>query len=290
MYYDQLGRLSVHQVLLVSIGVAVLLVGVWTVSAIQPTGDGGVEVGTWAEEDWAHEQTWFEEAVVDEPDDDEAHDELEAATGAVLATDAITPPLHEHDHPVSAPSVHSPPPPPRLPRIDAVGAAAANIGTGPYTGAVPQSPISPTRAQRPRRPRYGTLIPDLAPAGGMPTGFAFGIGAASPGFALRSNSISHRSPSLSNSGHTHSASRSSSNLAGLPISSPTQQGRRARAQSEAAARPNRMRMRMSLPGAVPSESGEEQVAATLAAWDENEAPRRRGLARLFSGGSGVKLP
>ncbi len=270
VYYDQLGRLSTHQVALVSIGGAVLLVGVWAVSAVQPTGDGGVEVGTWAEEEWVHEhETWFEEAVVDEPDDD-AHEVLEPAHGAVTVSDADSTQTHDHDHPVSAPSARSPPP--KLARIDAAAASSASIGTGPYTGT--GSPVSPTIPRR-RRPRYGTLIPDLAPSGGMPTGFAFGIGAASPGFALRSNSISHRSPSISQ--------RSPSIFQRAPsLPSPSQ--RRARAQSEAgASRPSRARVRMSLP-AGPS----EDVAATLAAWDD-EPPRRTIIGRIFGSG-GVKLP
>ncbi|BEI86783.1 hypothetical protein CcaverHIS002_0701290 [Cutaneotrichosporon cavernicola] len=267
VFYNQLDRLSAHQIVLVSIGVAVLLVGVWAVSAVQPTGDGGVEVGTWAEEG-DMEQTWLEEAVVDEPFDD-AHEVLEPAHGAVTVSDADSAQTHDHDHPVSAPSVRSPPP--KLTRIDAAGAASANIGTGPYTGA--GSPVSPTLPRR-RRPRYGTLIPDLAPNGGMPTGFAFGIGAASPGFALRSNSVSHRLPAI------HQRSPSISQRPALP--SPSH--RRARAQSEAGDnRPPRARVRMSLP-AGPN----EDVAATLAAWDD-EPPRRTIIGRVFGSG-GVKLP
>lgn len=271
VYYDQLGRLSTHQITLVSIGVAVLLVGVWAVSAVLPAGDGGVEVGTWAEEEWVHEhETWFEEAVVDEPDD-EAHEVLEPAHGAVTVSDADSTQTHDHDHPVSAPSARSPPP--KLDRIDAAAAASANIGTGPYTGT--GSPVSPTMPRR-RRPRYGTLIPELAPGGGMPTGFAFGIGAASPGFALRSNSISHRSPSIP---------QRSPSISQRPPSLPSPSLRRARAQSEAAVnRPSRARVRMSLP-AGPS----EDVAATLAAWDESEPPRRTIIGRIFGSG-GVKLP
>ncbi|BEJ13058.1 hypothetical protein CspHIS471_0302320 [Cutaneotrichosporon sp. HIS471] len=266
VFYNQLDRLSAHQIVLVSIGVAVLLVGVWAVSAVQPTGDGGVEVGTWAEEG-DMEQTWFEEAVVDEPFDD-THEVLEPAHGAVTVSDADSAQTHDHDHPVSAPSVRSPPP--KLTRIDAAAAASANIGTGPYTGA--GSPVSPTLPRR-RRPRYGTLIPDLAPSGGMPTGFAFGIGAASPGFALRSHSVSHR-PAI------HQRSPSISPRPALPFPS----HRRARAQSEAGDnRPSRSRVRMSLP-AGPS----EDVAATLAAWDD-EPPRRTIIGRVFGSG-GVKLP
>lgn len=50
VFYDQFSLLSPLQISLVSLGVAVLLIGVWVVSAIQPTGQGGVEVGTWVED------------------------------------------------------------------------------------------------------------------------------------------------------------------------------------------------------------------------------------------------
>jgi len=51
VFYDQFGRLRPHQIALVFVGVVVLFLGVWVVSAIQPTGQGGVDVGTWVEED-----------------------------------------------------------------------------------------------------------------------------------------------------------------------------------------------------------------------------------------------
>ncbi|KAK4687462.1 magnesium transporter, partial [Tremellales sp. Uapishka_1] len=68
VFYDQFGRLQPYQIALVSLGVVVLLLGVWVVSAIQPTGQGGVEVGTWVEEE----------------------DELEAAEGATLLGGDLT--------------------------------------------------------------------------------------------------------------------------------------------------------------------------------------------------------
>lgn len=55
VFYDQFGQLRPHQIALVTIGVVILLLGVWVVSVIQPTGEGGVEVGTWAEEESINE-------------------------------------------------------------------------------------------------------------------------------------------------------------------------------------------------------------------------------------------
>lgn len=136
VFYDQFGRLSAHQVVLVTLGTAVLLVGVWVVSNAQPE---GVELGTFADE-------WEEEALCDEPE------------------------CTEHEELVRSPDAYDPPP-------------------------------SPTHR---RRSRYGTLHEYQR----APAGFAFGIGAASPGFALRSNSLTsaegvqlRRARSQSEGGH-----------------------------------------------------------------------------------------
>lgn len=129
VFYDQFGRLSAHQIVLVTLGTAVLLVGVWAVSNAQPE---GVEVGTFADE-------WEEEALCDEPE------------------------CTEHEELVRSPD-------------------GAHGGVSPYGGAY-DPPPSPTHR---RRSRYGTLHEYQR----APAGFAFGIGAASPGFALRSNSLS----------------------------------------------------------------------------------------------------
>ena len=53
VFYDQFTRLRPHQIALVSIGVALLLLGVWVVSVIQPTNE--VELGTWAEDEDAED-------------------------------------------------------------------------------------------------------------------------------------------------------------------------------------------------------------------------------------------
>ena len=128
-----------------------MLVGVWSVSAIQPTGAGGVELGTWAEES----------------DDEEHDDELEAGGGARLLG-AFT------DEP-----------------IDALAHITPRLNSDVFVSP-PTSPLSPRHRHH---PRYGTLIPELAPQG-APAGFTIGIGASSPGFVLRSGSVSHpvRSP------------------------------------------------------------------------------------------------
>jgi hypothetical protein len=161
VFYSQFSRLQGYQIGLVTVGIVVLLVGVWSVSAIQPTGAGGVEIGTWAED----------------ASDDEDDDELEAGEGARLLG-AFT------DEP-----------------IDALAHITPRLNSDVFVSP-PTSPLSP----RHRHPRYGTLIPELAPQG-APAGFTIGIGASSPGFVLRSGSVSHGHPVRSPMGR-HTRSRS----------------------------------------------------------------------------------
>ncbi|KAJ9091054.1 hypothetical protein QFC19_009291, partial [Naganishia cerealis] len=51
VFYSQFSELSRVQVALVTVGIIVLLVGVWSVSAIEPiTGESGVHLGTWVDD------------------------------------------------------------------------------------------------------------------------------------------------------------------------------------------------------------------------------------------------
>lgn len=256
VFYNQLGRLKPHQVALVSIGVAILLVGVWTVSAVQPTGDGGVEVGTWVEEECA---PWFdEEVVVDEPLDVD-HDELEAADEATLLDSAESADAH-HDHPVLA--------------------RPAPINTAPQrtisTPTSPHSPVSPSHPRR-KRLRFGTLIPDLAPSG-APTGFAFGIGAASPGFALRSNSVSLCQGAGPNVHGTPPPRRSRSRS---EVTGPAGTGRLVPLSIPSAT--------VSGPVSAPGEPTTGHVEEALAEWDQPRHQRWRVRFPSLLGGR-VKLP
>ena len=156
MFYDQFGRLRPHQIALVSLGVAVLLLGVWVVSAIQPTGQGGVDVGTWVEED----------------------EELEPRDQSSLPGGDHSPePAEMEPNPLENPFT--------LP------ITRTAMLSNPLSPSLPMPPMSPTtRARfRQRGPRYGTLIPELVHPG-APTGFSIGLGAASPGFVLRPGSMS----------------------------------------------------------------------------------------------------
>jgi len=151
VFYDQIGRLKTYQIVLVSVGVAILLLGVWVVSLIQPAG-GGVEVGTWAEDDECSETDYQE--------DD--HATLFGGTN------------------VAEPEVDMSPSPSGSPQVPWTPSGSSS----PYCPGV----VSPTR-RRSGRARFGSLIPDYTHGHGhghiAPTGFSIGLGAASPGFVLR---------------------------------------------------------------------------------------------------------
>lgn len=167
MFYDQFSRLKTHQIVLVSLGVALLLIGVWVVSVVEPTGQGGVDLGTWVEEE------------------DEGAPLLRvgsrgSSTGSFFASRPVGEPQADTTpDPASPVQSQYPHPDTRAGRPDML-----RNDTFPFhPSSPPTSPMSPTSPRR-RRVRYGTLLPELAPVG-APTGFSIGLGAASPGFVLR---------------------------------------------------------------------------------------------------------
>ncbi|ORX35726.1 hypothetical protein BD324DRAFT_657206 [Kockovaella imperatae] len=162
VFYDQFGSLRPYQIALVSIGVAILLVGVWVVSLIRPAGQGGIEVGTWVEDD---------ESVCDGAD---------PTDGFSVFGEDINDDPEEIVSPMSdQPIDHTTPP-----RLSQTTSSQPPSPTSPTSLL---SPLSPG-ARRRHPPRYGTLISEYAPLG-APTGFSIGLGAASPGFVLRSSSL-----------------------------------------------------------------------------------------------------
>ena len=180
MFYDQFGRLAVYQIILVSLGVLVLLVGVWVVSAVQPTGQGGVDMGTWVEEE----------------DGDMEFEGTSPLFRQSLDHSAGVGGFHESPTSSSPPSPLVPYPQPQphtrtQPQLHLAQGSTSSPSTPTFhapgvfdSPSNPGSPLSPTTsARRRRRTRYGTLVPDLPQ--GAPTGFSIGLGAASPGFVLR---------------------------------------------------------------------------------------------------------
>ncbi len=191
VFYDQFSRLATHQIVLVSLGVAFLLLGVWlcppcsrqvTRHRCGNLGRGGRRGGHLPR----RRGTCLGGGHVEEPEGytRDLTDEERAAmgdrspllpsikTGDPLGTETTSPAWQS---PLSPSRSHHPQPPP-----------LATNGHAPFTPPLSSlsgsgALVSPTRL---RRPRYGTLIPDLAPPG-APTGFSIGLGAASPGFVIR---------------------------------------------------------------------------------------------------------
>jgi len=180
MFYDQFGRLAVYQIILVSLGVLVLLVGVWVVSAVQPTGQGGVDMGTWVEEEDGDME--FEETS---PLFRQSLDHSVGVGGFHESPISSSPPSPLV--PYSQPQPHTR----TQPQLQLAQGSTSSPSTPTFQApgvfdspSNPGSPLSPTTsARRRRRTRYGTLVPDLPQ--GAPTGFSIGLGAASPGFVLR---------------------------------------------------------------------------------------------------------
>ncbi|KAJ9103938.1 hypothetical protein QFC21_002401 [Naganishia friedmannii] len=162
VFYSQFSELSRLQVSLVTVGILVLLVGVWSVSAVEPiSGESGVHLGTWADD------LSEDGKVVSEEDRLPFTDEPEILLPSDSAVD-------------SAPGTPIPP-----------DQGSLNGGTWPLGPRNRRSFAHPPYLQgEPLRrhsahTRYGTLIPELAPPG-LPTGFSIGFNTSSPGFALRS--------------------------------------------------------------------------------------------------------
>ena len=166
VFYDQFGRLKPYQITLVSVGVAILLLGVWVVSLIRPAGDG-IEVGTWVEDE--DESETCDPVLGGEYHDDPESMEESVVDAGTIESQTPTQPSHSRRR-----STQTTPPSP----------TSATFVSSPLS---PLSPLSPSTRRR-HPPRYGTLMPEYAPIG-APTGFSIGLGAASPGFVLRPSPI-----------------------------------------------------------------------------------------------------
>ena len=182
VFYDQFGRLKPYQIALVSVGVAVLLLGVWVVALIKPAGEGGVEVGTWVE---------------DVDSDSECSERDTNGRIALLGDGQLTEPPEEVFEPPS-PMPHTQPG-----QTDSPSGQFSPIIHSPRLSSDAFSPVR----RRSRGPRYGTLLADYGDAHIVPTGFSIGIGAASPGFALRSESQNYGGSGVRRKSRTQSESQ-----------------------------------------------------------------------------------
>lgn len=162
VFYSQFSELSRLQISLVTCGIVVLLIGVWSVSAIEPTtGESGVHLGTWVDDISEDECDVSEENRVPFTDEPEIFLAGESAVESAPATPVLRdqgqfgnvtwPKSARHQHPSALPS-----------HLQGDPVRRHSLHT-----------------------RYGTLIPELAPPG-LPAGFSIGFNTSSPGFAIRS--------------------------------------------------------------------------------------------------------
>lgn len=162
VFYSQFSELSRLQISLVTCGIVVLLIGVWSVSAIEPsTGESGVHLGTWADDISDTECNISEENRIPFTDEPVS---LMAGESAVESAPA-TPVLREQGQ-----FGHSTGP--KSARHQLASALPPNLQEDPVR-------------RHSMHTRYGTLIPELVPPG-LPTGFSIGFNTSSPGFAIRS--------------------------------------------------------------------------------------------------------
>lgn len=180
VYFDQISELTGLQLCLVSIGMLLLLGGVWAVSVQQA---GGIKEGAWVEEDADEAEVDRIVAFRDTFSGSEHSLEpiVDGSRSLVLSPNPVS------DSPAADPFQDASPRSPREGSTD-LSAPRLHIRTGSLDGQAhshaSSPPISPQRRSH-TRPRYGTLLGAEAPAGALVTpGFSIGLSPVSPGFAL----------------------------------------------------------------------------------------------------------
>lgn len=176
VYFDQFSYLSPLQLSLVSLGMVVLLGGVWIVSSF--AGLGGVDVGTWQEGD----------AVLD--------DESTSETGlsrpeSLYAVERISPRRLEASVSVTESAPVDPgafSPPAHIVAFPTSPDTANHEHHEQLSQSLTLSPTSPGGRSRRRRARFASLLSPSESSSstlGMPAGgFSIGLSPVSPGFAI----------------------------------------------------------------------------------------------------------
>ncbi|KAI0724572.1 hypothetical protein C8T65DRAFT_626933 [Cerioporus squamosus] len=224
VYFDQFSMLSTTHLLLVLLGIAILLGGVWVIS-FPPEGGRGVDIGTWTEDEPPTEMVATGESDIEAQDDDEVYEDEplpmeepvspgstrgRSQTQAVLGLSIIT----EPPAPISAPQLsprQSSPPRSRLrnalSRLHGREQTDTALLTSPprrslssFTGSTggehTLSPDGRSSALLGRRRRRTTLEPgstfsppphfstSLSPSASAIGGFSIGLSPISPGFSI----------------------------------------------------------------------------------------------------------
>lgn len=184
VYFDQISELTELQLGLVSLGIMILLGGVWAVSVQQ---GGGIKEGAWVEEDADEAEVERIGAFRDTFSGSEHSLEpiLDGSRSLVISpnpvSDSATQDLFQ-DAPPRSP-LEEPPRSPVSGSLPRLHIRTGSLDAHPHTHAS-SPPTSPHRRSH-TRPRYGTLLGAEAPPGALVTpGFSIGLSPVSPGFAL----------------------------------------------------------------------------------------------------------
>lgn len=176
VYFDQFSYLSPLQLSLMSLGMVILLGGVWIVSSF--AGLGGVDVGTWQEGDAVLDDESASETGLSRPESLYAVERmsprrLEASVSvsesAPVDSGAFSPPAHTVAFPTSPDT-------------------ANHEHHEQLSQSLTLSPTSPGGRSRRRRARFASLLSPSESSSstlGMPAGgFSIGLSPVSPGFAI----------------------------------------------------------------------------------------------------------
>ncbi|KAH9849743.1 hypothetical protein C2E23DRAFT_861719 [Lenzites betulinus] len=249
VYFDQFSALSTLHILLVLLGIAVLLSGVWIIS-FPPGGGRGVDIGTWNEGESATEMALTGEdsdieAQDDEPYEDEPlplheHAQTESPRGRTPSGLGLTV-ISEPPTPIPAPQLSSPGPTSPTTRARTSFRAvrphgrqqtdSALLASPPprrshstftaSTGADPAELLqSPAGSRRRRRTTLGgaaAAAGQTSPPASALGGFSIGLSPISPGFSIVPRERRRRATpgSMSHSGSTGSILHVGGSVGGL---------------------------------------------------------------------------
>jgi len=212
VYYDQLSLIPWNHLALVGLGIVILLGGVWVVSF--NSGGGGVNVGTWRDEDSDESEGDGSEACEGASPDTRGRPELDdiiLERSAISESDAASYFTHDVN-----PRTGSPGP---TRRVQDYMSLSHGAGDRPNlsirTGAQRRRRADELRSPVQQHHHHGTLPPQLPVALG--SGFSIGISPASPGFVVVPRERRRRVSGMSMESQLR---RSHSEGDAFPISSP----------------------------------------------------------------------
>lgn len=207
IYFDQFGYLSTLHLLLVILGIVVLLTGVWIVSFPPGGQQGGIDVGTWGEEDECDEAHDEHNETLSRYEDeplpmDSSHVVQDEAIGMgrMSSQESSRRPISVDTRPSERGTEDADTSSSPTSRAAHLRRQTEPALLSPHhqTDDLPETPTSPTGTtarRHPMPPHHSTLghhhltsprqsFPSHPLSPGAPSGFSIGLSPVSPGFAL----------------------------------------------------------------------------------------------------------